>query len=166
MIQIAPADANRRCGPPKPSGSYQTGFDSAAGGPPGGLQVPTRPRRAHGDAVVSRMCPYVNDALIRDSRAIRRDLLGPSCQNKVPMETCRKPIWLDGNQRVSTDRSTVPYQRTVDTRTHTGPYGSLACLDGAQPNQSTLTPDLVRPRATRHTGARPPHIWLAPPGVK
>ena len=59
-------------GRPNRGGAYETGSDGAAGGPPGARRVPTGPRRARGDAVGSRMGPYINRAPIRDSRAIRR----------------------------------------------------------------------------------------------
>ena len=55
-----------------------------------------------------------------------------SCQNRVPTETRRNPIWPDGTRRAPTDHSTVPYQCTTDIRTHTGPYGTLTCPDGTQ----------------------------------
>ena len=48
----------------------------------------------------------------------------PSCQNRVPTETRRNPIWPDGTRRALTDHSTVPYQCTTDIRTYTGPYGT------------------------------------------
>ena len=48
-----------------------------------------------------------------------------SCQKKIPTETCRNPIWPDRPRRALTDHSTVPYQCTIDIRTHTGPYGTL-----------------------------------------
>ena len=50
--------------------------------PPGVRWVPTGPRRARGDAVGSRMGPYINCAPIRDSRAIRRALSGPIVPNQ------------------------------------------------------------------------------------
>ena len=56
----------------------------------------------------------------------------PSCQNRVPTETRRNPIWPDGTRRALTDHSTVPYQCTTDIRTHMGPYGTLTCPDGTQ----------------------------------
>ena len=58
------------------------GSDGAAGGPPGACRVPTGPRRACGDAVGSRMGPYINCAPIRDSRAIRRAPSGPVGPNQ------------------------------------------------------------------------------------
>ena len=48
------------------------GSDGAAGGPPGARRVPTGLGRARGNAVGSRMGPYINRAPIRDSRATRR----------------------------------------------------------------------------------------------
>ena len=53
------------------------GSDGAGAGPPGGRWVPTGPQRARGDAVGSRMGPYINRAPIRDSRAICRAPSGP-----------------------------------------------------------------------------------------
>ena len=58
------------------------GSDGAPGGAPGVRWVPTGPRRARGDAVRSRMGPYINCAPIRDSRAIRRALSGPVVPNQ------------------------------------------------------------------------------------
>ena len=88
-LQVASAAPIGVVGRPNRGGSYETGSDGAAGGPPGARRVPTGPRRARGDAVGSRMAPYINRAPIRDSRAIRR---APSCQNRVPTETRRIPI--------------------------------------------------------------------------
>ena len=51
----------------------------------------------------------------------------PSCQDRVPTETRRNPIWPDRPRRALTDHSTVPYQCTTDIWTHTGPYGALTC---------------------------------------
>ena len=56
----------------------------------------------------------------------------PSCQNRVPTETHRNPIWPDGTRRALTDHSTVPYQCTTDIRTDTGPYGTLTYPDRTQ----------------------------------
>ena len=56
----------------------------------------------------------------------------PSCQNRVPTETRRNPIWPDGTRRALTDHSTVPHQRTTDIRTYTGPYGTLMYTDRTQ----------------------------------
>ena len=56
----------------------------------------------------------------------------PSCQNRVPTETCRNPIWPDRARRAPTDHSTVPYQCTTEVRTYTGPYGTLTYPDGTQ----------------------------------
>ena len=55
-----------------------------------------------------------------------------SCQNRVPMETRRNPIWPDGTRRGLTDHSIVPYQCTTDVRTYTGPYGTLTYPDGTR----------------------------------
>ena len=56
----------------------------------------------------------------------------PSCQNRVPTETRRNPIWPEVTRRAPTDHSTVPYQCTTDIRTYTGPYGTLTHPDGTQ----------------------------------
>ena len=56
----------------------------------------------------------------------------PSCQNRVPTETRRNPIWPDKTRRALTDHSTVPYRCTTDIRTDTGPYGTLSHPDGTQ----------------------------------
>ena len=64
-------------GRPNRRGSYETGSDGAAGGPPGVRWVPRGPRRARGDAGGSRMSPYINRAPMRDSRATCRALSGP-----------------------------------------------------------------------------------------
>ena len=56
----------------------------------------------------------------------------PSCQNRVPTETCRNPTWPDGTRRAPTDHSTAPYQCTTDIRTYTGPYGTLTYPHGTQ----------------------------------
>ena len=60
------------CGPPKPGAAYENQPDGAAGGPPGGRQGPTWPRRAHGDAVTCQGGPNINRAPVRDSRATRQ----------------------------------------------------------------------------------------------
>ena len=80
---IAPACADRSGGPPKPGAAYENQPDGAAGGPPGGRRGPTRPRRAHGDAVE---CPgglNINRAPIRDSRATRRMTTSPELRWKA-----------------------------------------------------------------------------------
>ena len=87
----------------------------------------------------------------------------PSCQNRVPTETRRNPIWPDGTRRALTDHSTVPYQCTTDVRTFSGPYGALTDPDGTQPNPSSLIPDRVRQRATRNAGAQPPPLLARAP---
>ena len=69
---IAPACADRSCGPPKPGAAYENQPDGAAGGPPSGRRGPTGPRRARGDAVACPGGPNINRAPIRDSRATRR----------------------------------------------------------------------------------------------
>ena len=69
-------------GRPNRGAAYETGSDGAAGGPPGARRVPTGPRRARGDAVGSRMGPYINRAPIRDSRAIRRATWGSVVPNQ------------------------------------------------------------------------------------
>ena len=48
-----------------------------------------------------------------------------SCQNRVPTETRWNPTWSEVTRQALTDHSTVPYQCTIDIRTHTGPYGTL-----------------------------------------
>ena len=59
-----------------------------------------------------------------------------SCQNRVPTETCRNPIWSDRTRQALTDHSTVPYQCTTDVlllvRTYMGPYGTLTYPDGTR----------------------------------
>ena len=50
--------------------------------PPGVRRVPTGPRRARGVAGGSSMGPYMSRAPIRDSRAIRRALLGSVVPNQ------------------------------------------------------------------------------------
>ena len=47
----------------------------------------------------------------------------PSCQNRVPTETRRNPIWPDGTRRAPTDHSTVPYRCTIDVRTAWARHG-------------------------------------------
>ena len=78
--------------------------DGAAGGPPGGRRVPTGPRRARGDAVGSRMAPYINRTPIWDSRAIPRASSGPvvpkqgSDGNPLEPDIARRdPTSLDGS---------------------------------------------------------------------
>ena len=61
--------ANRSCGPPKPGRRLLSGVRRCRQGSAGS---PTGPWRARGDAVGSRMGPYINRAPIRDSRATRR----------------------------------------------------------------------------------------------
>ena len=56
----------------------------------------------------------------------------PSCQNRVPTETRRNPIWPDRTRPAPRDHSTVPYRCTIDIRTHTGPYRILTCPSGTQ----------------------------------
>ena len=69
---IAPACANRSCGPPKPGAAHENQADGAAGGPPGGCRGPMGPRRARGDAVACPWGPNINCAPIRESRATCR----------------------------------------------------------------------------------------------
>ena len=45
----------------------------------------------------------------------------PSCQNMVPTEACRNPIWPDGTRRALTDHSTDLYCCTTDIRDHMEP---------------------------------------------
>ena len=52
----------------------------------------------------------------------------PSCQNSVPTETRRNPIWPDGTRRITR----LSRQCTTDIRTYTPPYGTLAYPDGTQ----------------------------------
>ena len=78
---IAPACADRSCGPPKPGAAYENQPDGAAGGPPGGRVGPMKPRRARGDAVACPGGPNINRAPIRDTRATRR------------MTTCSELRW-------------------------------------------------------------------------
>ena len=56
----------------------------------------------------------------------------PSCQNRVPTETRRNPIWPEVTRRAPADHSTVPYQCTTDIRTDMGPYGTLTYPDGTR----------------------------------
>ena len=81
-LTIAPACADRSCGPPKPGAAYENQQDGAAGGPPGGRRGPMGPRSAHGDAVACPGGPNINCATIRDSRATRR------------MTTCSELRWM------------------------------------------------------------------------
>ena len=83
----------------------------------------------------------------------------PSCQNRVPTEVRRNPIWPDGARRAPTDDSTVPYQCTTDIRTHTGSSGVPMGPPGARQ-------DPTGPRRTaggtvgpRFIGASP--VWAA-----
>ena len=64
--------ANRSCGPPKPGRLLLSGVRRCRRRSAGGPLGPDGPRRARGDAVGSRMGPYINRAPIRDSRATRR----------------------------------------------------------------------------------------------
>ena len=73
--------------------------------PPGG--PPAEPQRARGDAIGSRMGPYINRAPIRDSRAIRRALSGPVGPNQ------------------GSDRN--PSEPDMARRDPTSPDGSLDC---------------------------------------
>ena len=72
MSTIAPACADRSCGPPKPGAAYENQPDGAAGGPLGGRRGPMGPRRARGDAVACPWGPNTSYAPIRDSRATCR----------------------------------------------------------------------------------------------
>ena len=73
------------------------GSDGAAGGPPG----------ARGDAMGSRMGPYINCAPKQNSRAIRRARSGPAMPNQGS----------DGN----------PSEPDMARRDPTSPDGSLDC---------------------------------------
>ena len=77
MSTIAPACADRSCGPPKPGAAGENQADGAAGGPPGARRGSTRPRRARGEAVECPKGPSINCAPIRDSRATRRMTTSP-----------------------------------------------------------------------------------------
>ena len=74
--QVAPACADRSCGPPKPGAAYENQ-------PPGGRRSPTRPRRAHEDAVECPGGPNITRAPIRDSRATRRMTTSPELRWKA-----------------------------------------------------------------------------------
>ena len=130
--QVASAAPIGAAGRPNRGGAYETGSDGAAGGPPGARRVPTGPRRARGDAVGSRMGPYINRAPIRDSRATHRALSGPVVPKQgsdgnpsEPDMTRQAPTGPDG----SLD---CPVLSTTDIRTHTGPYGTPTCPLGTQ----------------------------------
>ena len=84
-------------------GPFEMGSDGAAGGP----SDPVGARRACGDAVGSRMGPYINRASIRDSRATCRALSGPIVPNQGS----------DGN----------PSEPNMARRDPTSPDGSLDC---------------------------------------
>ena len=109
--------------------------------------------RARGDAVGSRMGPYINRAPIRDSRAIRRAPSGPVVPNQGSDGNPSEP------DMAPTDHSTAPYRCTIDVRTHTGPSGVPTGPPGARrdpmgPRQtagSTVGPRLI--------GASP--VWAA-----
>ena len=105
---IAMAAANRSCGPPKPGRRLLRGFRwcrrRSAGGSLGLVWV--RISIVHRHGTVER---FVEPCRV------------PSCQNRVPTESRRNPIWPDGTRRAPTDHSIVPYQCTTDIRIHTGP---------------------------------------------
>ena len=82
-LQVAPACANRSCGPPKPGAAYKNQPDGAAGGPPGGRRSPTGAQTARGDAVACPRGPNINCEPIRDSRATCRMTTSPKLRWKA-----------------------------------------------------------------------------------
>ena len=80
----------------------------------------------------------------------------PLCQNRVPTETRRNPIWPDGTQRAPTDHSTVPYQCVLDSKlpwqpnvsirdvTMSGRHGDTAQTGTARSGTVPTRPDTVR----------------------
>ena len=101
--------------------------------------------------VWSRMGPYISPTLLRDRRVIRRGSLGP-----VSVGTL---FWHDGTRQGSTDRSTVPYRRTIDVRTPWARHGVPTGPPGPRwdPTDPRRTPGgTVGPRLI---GASP--VWAA-----
>ena len=78
--------ANRSCGPPKLGRLLLSGVQQCRRRCAGVRWVPMGPQRARGDAVGSRMGPYINRAPIWDSREI--------CRAKTGFR--RKPVGIYG----------------------------------------------------------------------